>query len=222
LNFAPNFNSRLCTRTAASVCARGGPEIEPPPPHRLPVITSSTISGAYSMAVCGAAKTGDFWRSACHRPRGRGGSNLCRRRVAATAPGSRAQKNSVEKFCVETFVPSMSLVMVLTQPRRPAPLGVGGRSFLFQCQIAARCTVPVDCAALSLPSRCSMRPARLCRAMATPTWFGRAPLHAAVISCRVLPFAKARTGSPRVDEVRLPPGGFAVVGRQRPRDSAPR
>jgi hypothetical protein len=30
-------------------------------------------------------------------------------------------------------------------------------------------------------------------AMAAPTWFGRAPLHAAAISCCVLPFAKAST-----------------------------
>ena len=38
-----------------------------------------------------------------------------------------------------------------------------------------------------------MRPARLCRARAMPTWFGRAPLHAAVISCCVLPVARATT-----------------------------
>src|SRR6266446_4711346 len=65
-----------------------------------------------------------------------------------------------------------------------------------------------------------MRPARLCREMTTPTWLGRAPLHAAVISCCVLPVAKARTCSPRVGEVRLPPAGFAVAVRGRPRGRA--
>src|SRR5260370_10183303 len=65
-----------------------------------------------------------------------------------------------------------------------------------------------------------MRPARLCREMTTPTWFGRAALHAAVISCCVLPVAKARTCSPRVGEVRLPPAGFAAVMRGRPRGRA--
>src|SRR5215467_4775593 len=34
-----------------------------------------------------------------------------------------------------------------------------------------------------------MRPARLCRAITTPTWLGRAPLYAAAISCCVLPVA---------------------------------
>src|SRR6266404_2626501 len=62
-----------------------------------------------------------------------------------------------------------------------------------------------------------MRPARLCREMTTPIWFGRAPLHAAVISCCVLPVAKARTCSPRVGEVRLPPAGFAATVSGRPR-----
>jgi hypothetical protein len=70
--------------------------------------------------------------------------------------------------------------------------GPGRRSFLFR-QIVARCVVSVDCVAYSFPSRSSMRPARLCRARAAPTWFGRAPLHAAVISCCVLPVARART-----------------------------
>src|ERR1700737_701617 len=65
-----------------------------------------------------------------------------------------------------------------------------------------------------------MRPARLCREMTTPIWFGRAPLHAAVISCCVLPVAKARTCSPRVGEVRLPPAGFAVAVLGRPRGRA--
>ena len=50
-----------------------------------------------------------------------------------------------------------------------------------------------DCMAQSFPSRSSIRPARLCRAIAAPTWFGRAPLHSAVISCCVLPIARART-----------------------------
>src|SRR5215831_7995670 len=53
-----------------------------------------------------------------------------------------------------------------------------------------------------------MRPARLCRARTTPTWFGRAPLHAAAISCCVLPVARTRTCSPRVGVPRLPPAGF--------------
>src|SRR5438132_2306128 len=65
-----------------------------------------------------------------------------------------------------------------------------------------------------------MRPARLCREMTTPIWFGRAPLHAAVISCCVLPVAKARTCSPRVGEVRLPPAGFAATVSGRPRGRA--
>src|SRR5271155_1228412 len=56
-----------------------------------------------------------------------------------------------------------------------------------------------------------MRPARLCRAIAAPIWFGRAPSHAAVISCCVLPVARARTWSLRLGELRLPPAGFAVV-----------
>jgi hypothetical protein len=42
----------------------------------------------------------------------------------------------------------------------------------------------------------SIRPARLCRAMAAPTWFGRAPLHVAVISSCVLPVARARRAMP--------------------------
>src|SRR6516164_10741697 len=42
-----------------------------------------------------------------------------------------------------------------------------------------------------------MRPALLCRARTTPTWFGRAPLHAAAISCCVLPVARARTLIPQ-------------------------
>jgi hypothetical protein len=87
------------------------------------------------------------------------------------------------------------------------------------CQTAARCS-PADCVALSFPSRSSMRPARLCRAMAAPTWFGRAPLHAAVISCCVLPVASGSTWSPRLDEPRLPPAGLAALMRLRPRDRA--
>jgi len=55
---------------------------------------------------------------------------------------------------------------------------------------------------------------------AAPTWFGRAPLHAAVISCCVLPVARTRTRSLRVGGVRLPPAGFAVVVRRRPRGRA--
>ena len=62
----------------------------------------------------------------------------------------------------------------------------------------------------------SIRPARLCRAMAAPTWFGRAPLHAAVISSCVLPIARARTWSPRLDELCLPPAALALAVRERP------
>src|ERR1700758_894651 len=65
-----------------------------------------------------------------------------------------------------------------------------------------------------------MRPARLCRAMAAPTWFGRAPLHPAVISCCVLPVARARTRSLRFDKPRLAPAGIAVVVCARPRSRA--
>src|SRR5580704_990157 len=66
-----------------------------------------------------------------------------------------------------------------------------------------------------------MRPARLCRAMAAPTWFGRAPWHAAVISCCVLPVARARTRSLRLDEPRLPAAFATVVARgPRPRAGA--
>jgi hypothetical protein len=46
------------------------------------------------------------------------------------------------------------------------------------------------------------------------------PLHAAVICCCVLPVASTRTLSLRVGGVRLPPAGFAVVVRRRPRDRA--
>jgi hypothetical protein len=53
-----------------------------------------------------------------------------------------------------------------------------------------------------------------------PTWFGRAPLHAAAISCCVLPFAKASTRSLRVSKLPLPPAGFAAAMRRRPRDGA--
>jgi hypothetical protein len=63
---------------------------------------------------------------------------------------------------------------------------------LSRAQTPACCSVPADCVAYSFPSRSSTRPARLCRARTTPTWFGRAPLHAAVISCCVLPVARAR------------------------------
>ena len=49
---------------------------------------------------------------------------------------------------------------------------------------------------------------------------GRAALQAAAISCCVLPFANARTCSPRVDAVRLPLAGFVAVVRGRPLDRA--
>src|SRR5580692_6873338 len=54
------------------------------------------------------------------------------------------------------------------------------------------------------------------RAQAAPTWLARAPLHAAAISCCVLPVASARTWSPRFDELCLPPADFAVVVGGRP------
>src|SRR4051795_5564028 len=80
-------------------------------------------------------------------------------------------------------------------------------------------SVSTDDLAYSSPSCSSMRPARLCRAMAAPTWFGRAPLHAVAISCWVLPVAKARTWSLRLGELRVP-AGFAAVVRWRPPDRA--
>jgi len=64
--------------------------------------------------------------------------------------------------------------------------------------------------------RSSMRPVRLCRESAAPTWLARAPLHAAAISCCVLPVASARTWSPRFDELCLLPADFAVVVGGRP------
>src|SRR5260370_36266142 len=72
----------------------------------------------------------------------------------------------------------------------------------------------------SVPSRSSMRRARLWRERAAPTWLGRAPLHAAAISCCVLPVASARTWSARFDELRLPPAAFAGVVGGRPRRRA--
>src|SRR5437764_11293146 len=60
-----------------------------------------------------------------------------------------------------------------------------------------------------------MRPARLCRAIAAPTWFGRAPLHAAAISGCVLPSARTRTRSLRLGELRLGLADFVVVVRGR-------
>src|SRR5947209_17583597 len=81
-------------------------------------------------------------------------------------------------------------------------------------------SVSADDLTYSLPSSSSMRPARLCRAMAAPTWFGRTPLHAEAISCCVLPVAKPRTWSLRLGELRLLPAGFAAVVRRRPPDRA--
>src|SRR3954452_23800149 len=49
--------------------------------------------------------------------------------------------------------------------------------------------------------------------MAAPTWFGRAPLHAAAISGCVLPSASARTRSLRLGELRLRPVDFVLVLR---------
>src|ERR1700747_2434800 len=56
-----------------------------------------------------------------------------------------------------------------------------------------------------------MRPARLCLEMAAPTWLGRAPLHAAAISCCVLPLSRARALLLRLGELRLSPA--VVCGR---------
>src|SRR5947209_3247773 len=78
-------------------------------------------------------------------------------------------------------------------------------------------SVSADDLTYSLPSSSSMRPARLCRAMAAPTWFGRTPLHAVAISCCVLPVAKARTRLLRLGELRAP-ACFAGVVRWRPPD----
>src|SRR5262249_12234105 len=107
-----------------------------------------------------------------------------------------------------------------TQTRQPLAIGVGRRFLIFRYQTAPGCVVPADGVAYSLPSRSSMGPARLCRAMTTPTWFGRAPLHAAAISRCVLPVARARTWSPKLDEPRLRPAGLAALVRVRPRDCA--
>src|SRR5215469_10309339 len=102
-----------------------------------------------------------------------------------------------------------------------AALSGGGANDLFvPRQIAARCSVSLDGMAWSFPSRSSMRPARLCRAIAAPTWVGRAPLHAAVISCCVLPVAKASTWSSRVGEVRRRAVAFAALVRPRERAGA--
>ena len=77
--------------------------------------------------------------------------------------------------------------------------------------------LPGGYAAYNFPSRSTMLPNRLCRAMA-PTWFGRAPLHAAAICCGVLPVANARTLSPRLGELRLSPADFVLALRRRPLD----
>jgi hypothetical protein len=56
--------------------------------------------------------------------------------------------------------------------------------------------------------------------MAAPTWFGRAPLHAAAISCCILPVANAKTRSLRLGKLCVSPAGFGVEARRRPPDRA--
>jgi len=63
-----------------------------------------------------------------------------------------------------------------------------------------------------------MRPARLCRESATPTWLARAPLRAAVISCCVLPVTQRKdwtllTAGARQRE-RLKQDGVCVLPRK--------
>src|SRR6266446_1816241 len=87
--------------------------------------------------------------------------------------------------------------------------------------VARACSVAVD-VAYSLPSRSWIRPARIWRCTAMPTWFGRSLGHAAYSSCRVLPVARARTRSrrPRLRALGSPPADLLVAalgGRPRPR-----
>src|SRR4029077_11831440 len=67
-----------------------------------------------------------------------------------------------------------------------------------------------------------IRPARMWRCTAMPTWFGRSLGHAAYSSCRVLPVARARTRSPKpaLCALGLRPADLlsaALGGRPRPR-----
>jgi hypothetical protein len=74
------------------------------------------------------------------------------------------------------------------QARRPAPFGVRPALFLFCCQTAARCSVSADRVHRASPHALRCGQPACARAMAAPTWFERASLHAAVISaasCRL-------------------------------------
>src|SRR6266446_5313400 len=78
--------------------------------------------------------------------------------------------------------------------------------------VARACSVAVD-VAYSLPSRSWIRPARIWRCTAMPTWFGRSLGHAAYSSRRVLPVARARTRSlrPRLRALGSPPADLLVA-----------
>ena len=105
------------------------------------------------------------------------------------------------------------------RPFEPVEELRGGASMIRGQAIACACSVSVG-VAWSLPSRSWIRPARIWRCTAMPTWFGRSLGHAAYSSCRVLPVAKARTRSPRLGALGLRPADFLVVafgGRPRPR-----
>src|SRR6266436_484224 len=87
--------------------------------------------------------------------------------------------------------------------------------------VACACSVAGG-VAWSLPSRSWIRPARIWRCTAMPTWFGRSLGHAAYSSRRVLPVARARTRSPRpgLRALGSSPAGLlvdALGARPRPR-----
>jgi hypothetical protein len=70
-------------------------------------------------------------------------------------------------------------------------------AFMIPSQVVACAGSVAGDIAYSLPSRSWIRPARIWRCTAMPTWFGRSLGHAEYSSCRVLPVARARTRSPR-------------------------
>src|SRR5438094_8546319 len=83
--------------------------------------------------------------------------------------------------------------------------------------VACACSVAGG-VAYSLPSRSWIRPARIWRCTAMPTWFGRSLGHAAYSFCRVLPVARRRMGSRRLGALGLRPAdllGVALGGRAR-------